>query len=558
MAQRNIRGLDRRSIVDGSTPPCDEPGPWLFPFDRTRHERSRALLGPDAAVRLTRPPTAADAVDEMSRGYERLCEADDGRALALTPPAVTALGRLADVEERYVMLLGGESGHDTLTLSELAVAHRRQLVRVAPSAQRPLLALSLVLLTHQLHAAGRFADAIATGQESIDILSRQLEVGDDVDVRPALVLALDASLMTCLAKGRRVDALEDLVRAADLLDRVCRDHAEYTDDRDDHLRVLSHALSSVAVREEVPPAVFELAARLGVPPPEPTAVGGSTARTAGRARSQADDLHDDALHLAVSDGDGPAAAAAAGSAVNAYRQMLTAQPAHERNRLLRRLSRALWRHATILNELLGRSRDAMGPGRESLALARQLLRSTECADELDELIGELGVTLHDLSHIALAAGLIGEHDQLAEEAARISCWTVGARALRALGAALHRRAADACETTVALALRGRSMSETVAAGVHTSARAVAIRRTLIDDDDSTTRWELANSLLAHGHLRCLDGEGQQGAQAMADAHRTVSGLPGREAQSMRDAARTALLAACAAHDDVVPVDDWPL
>ncbi len=563
MARRNSRGLDRRSDVGRPAQCPDALGLWAFPFDRERHERTRALLGPDTAAGLVGPPTVADAVDDSTREYERLCDAeghDVWSPVPTSPGAVLALARLADVEERYVMLLGGESGHDTLALAELAVAHRRQLARAAPEPHRPLLGLSLVLLTHQLHATGRFGDAIATGQESIDLLGRQLEVVDGVDVRPALVLALDASLTTCLAKGRRVDALEDLVRATCLLDRICDEHAAYARDLDDHLRVLSHAVTQVGPHDDVPPAVRDGAARLGVPVPAGDTPGGSA--TVGAAappgRSLADELHDDALHLAASDGDGPAAAAAAGGAVNAYRRMLATQPPTLRNCTLRHLSRALWRHATILSELLDRSRDAMGPGRESLQLARQLLRSTECADELDELIADLGVTLHDLAHIALAAGLVGEHDQLAEEASRISRGTVGTHAMRALGAALHTRAATACETTVALAARGRATANTVRAGVYTSTQAIAVRRTLIDDADHMTRWELANSLLAHGHLRCLAGDGQLGAAAMADAYHTVDGVPGRQAEAMRGAARSALLAACATRNDIVAHDDWPV
>lgn len=562
MARRRIRDLDRRSGVDQPLPADNDPGPWLLPFDRERHERARLLLGADTAAGHTAASTTARLMDIAAREYEQAGltgENDTWSATPVGPSAVAALRRLADVQERHVTLLTGQRGHDALTLAELAVAHRRQLAR-HDATHRPLLGLSLVLLTHQLHAAGRIGDAIATGQEAIDLLSRQAGVAPGVDVRPALVLALDASLMTCLANGRRVDALEDLVRATDLLDDICHDHPEFEPDLDEHLRIVAQALSDLRLDDDPGAASAGPAPRRGTtraqpmppwPTPEPPDPLG--------ARTRADDLLDDAQHLAASDGDGPAAAAAAGAAVAAYRRMLSEQPAQRWHRTLRRLSRALWRQAIILSELLERPRDAMGPGRESLTLAREIMRSTESADGFDELIGELGVTLYDLDRIAWAAELVGEHDQLAEEASRITVDSVGAQAMRAFGAALHRRAAEACETTAALMARDRPMTAVVAAGLHTSTRAVAIRRALIDDDDDPVlHWELANSLLANGHLRCLDGANQRGAQAMVDAHGVVASLPGHAAKAMRDAARSALRTTCAAHRDITPRSDWPL
>lgn len=560
MARREMRDLDSRPDASCGPPSHHDADPWLFPFDRTRHDRARGLLGVDTAASHVRPSVTADLIDDATRRYERAC--GTGRRsptpeTAAWPSALHALQRLADVEERHVALLCGEPGHDTLTLAELAVAHRRELARRDGTRNRALLGLSLVLLTHELHASGRFADAIGTGQEAVDILGREPAVDVDRDVRPALVLALDASVMTCLANGRRVDALEDLIRATDLLDDLASERAAFGPDLDHHLWTLSNALTSLGLDRGRQPVT---AARGAETSHDRAAADASGRRSVTRSttRSFADDLYDDALHLVASDGDGPAAAAAIGAAVNAYRGMLGTVPAHRRHQGLRCLARSLWRHAVILNEMLDRPRDAMGPGREALTLARDILRATERADGLDDVIAELGVTLHDLSHIALVADLIGEHDQLAEEATRITVHSVGHQAMRALGAALHSRAAEACETTAALATRGRSMRATVAAGLHTSGRAVAIRRDVLDDrDDATRRWELANSLLAHGHLLCLGGAAQRGAQAMAEAYATVRSLPGQQAQAMREAARGALVAARAAHPGIVAADGWP-
>jgi hypothetical protein len=557
VARRNLRRSDDRPDTQGSATSLDDLAPWVFPFDRSRHERARRLLGPDSAGVFTRPVATADIIDFHARELESAC-VDSGQdvwcADTASPQAVLALNRLSDVEERHLVLVEGEPGHDTLTLAELAVSHRRQLVQRMPATQRPLLALSLVLLTHQLHAAGRFSDAVATGQEAVDILTRMVGGNADLDARPALVLALDVSLMTCLANGRMLDATEDLVRATDVLEGLTRDRPEHDDDLAEHLQVLALTVDRPDLDDDTR-TLLDHTSRWDLTLREPAAA--SPPVPLRSARSEADELYDDSVHLATSDGDGPAAAAAAGAAVAAYRRRLAGQSAEHWHATLRRLARALWRHAIVLSELLDRPRDAMGPGREAVSLPRRVLRVVERAEDFDELVGELGMTLHDLSTIALSAGLVGEHDQLAEEVARLETTSVGETAMRALGAALHNRAAEACETTVALAERGRGMRATVLAGIRNSGHAVRVRRATAGTD-LMAQWELANSQLAHGHLRCLNGEGQQGAQSMADAYHTVLTLAGPAGQTMREAAEAALLAACAAYPDNPPRDDWPL
>lgn len=561
MARRNHWQVDAHADTDRQPPSRDDLAPWLFPFDRNRHERARRLLGPDSAAAFTRPSTTAGMIDYSTTEFEGSCRADGHDPCSIAAASretIRTLTLLADVEERHLVLIGDEPGHDALLLAELAVAHRRQLAQRAPAVHRPLLSLALVLLTHQLHAVGRFADAVATGQEAIDILTR-LDDADDIDTRPALVLALDASLMTCLANDRRMDALEDLLRATDLLDEVTREHAEHTDDLHEHLRALSELLTDLGLDDDLRSVLHDVAPRWESALPEVgVSVPHATAPVETRARTVADGLYDEGVHLATSDGDGPAAAAAIGASVSAYRQLLTQQPAELWHLTLRRLSRALWRHALVINELLGRPRDAMGPGREALSRARQVLRAIESADEFDTLIGELGLILHDLAQIALDAGLVGEHDQLVTETERLDTSSVGARAMRALGTALHNRAAESCETTVALAVRDRPLAPTVTGGLAASTRAVAVRRDLLDPDDPMTHWEVANSLLAHGHLLCIDGRVQEGAQAMVDAYHLVLALPGRPAAAMREAAESALLAVCASHPGITPHSDWPL
>lgn len=523
--------------------------PWLFPFDRTRHEAARAMLGPDSAAVFTRSATTASMIEYSTREFDRACADADGT----TPPtAFEALERLADVEDRHVVLAGPDRGAEELALAELAVAHRRQLAQRMPARHRPLLGLALVALTHHLHATGRCGDAVATGQEAVDLITRLLGADDDVDARPALVLALDASVMTYLANERRIDALEDLLRATDVLEDLTRDELGFDDDLQDHLRALADLMAGMGLDADVRTVLHDVAPR-GDP---------STALLGGRAgsgeRTAADELYEDGVHLATSDGDGPAAAAAIGNAVAEFRRLLGQQAAEQWSLTLRRLSRALWRHAVVLSELLGRPRDAMGPGRDALTRARQVLRTADAADGFDALVGELGVTLHDLCHIALDADLVAEHDQLAAELGRLDRASVGRRAMHAFGTGLHNRAAEACETTVALAARERNMTATIRGGVRASTRAIAVRGDLAEDGDERAQWELANSLLAHGHLLCLGGDGQHGAQAMADAYHAVLAVDGRPAEAMRGAAEAALLAACAAHPSITPRSDWPL
>lgn len=566
MARRDIRrGVRRTPTVPMGQAP-EALSPRLFPFDRRRHEQARGLLGVDTASSLTSPATISDAIDLHLREYEHACRlaglagVDPVAATAPHPLVTQALERLADVEERYLVLIERETGHDAVPLAELAVVHRRQLARSDPTAHRALLGLSLVLLTHQLHATALFADAAATAQEAIDVLGHRGPQRHGTDVRPALVLALDASTMVNLSRGRRVDAAHDLVHATVALDDLTADRPAFGGDLRRHLGALSGTLAHPDLDDDVRATLRSTVSHLRLVPP----VDDDGRHRPGPAvvpdvpRSEADDLYDTSAHLMTSAADGPAAAAAAGAAVAAYRRLLAVQPAERWPMILRRLARALWRHALILNELLGRPRDALGPGREALTLTRRALRTVEHDDHFDDLIGQLGVTLHDVAHIARTAGLIGEYDQAAEEAVRLRTSGVGADALRTLGAALHGRAADACETTVALVERGHDMGPTVAAGVHTSGHAIGIRRTLLRDDDPMTFWELANSQLANGHLWCLAGDGQAGAQAMADAHETVATLPGAPGRAMRDAAGTALLAACASYPDIVPRADWPL
>jgi hypothetical protein len=523
--------------------------PWLFPFDRARHEAARATLGPDSAAVFARSATTASMVEHATREFDRAC-ADGDRATR--PTAFEALERLSDVEDRHLVLVGPDRGSEGLALAQLAVAHRRQLAHRMPARHRPLLGLALVVLTHHLHATGRLGDAVATGQEAVDLITRLLGADDGVDARPALVLALDASVMTCLANERRIDGLEDLLRATDVLEDLTREDAGFGEDLHDHLRALADLMAGMGLDADVRTVLHDVVPR-GDPSAAPRA-----GRTAFGERTAADELYEDGVHLATSDGDGPAAAAAIGSAVGEFRRLLGQHPAEQWSLTLRRLSRALWRHAVVLSELLGRPRDAMGPGRDALARARQVLRTTDTPDEFDAMVGELGITLHDLCHIALDADLIAEHDQLAAELDRLDRVSVGRHAMHALGTALHNRAAEACETTVALAARDRDMTATILGGVRASTRAIAVRGDLAEDGDELAQWELANSLLAHGHLLCLRGDGQHGAQAMADAYHTVLAVEGGAAEAMRGAAEAALLAACAVHPNIIPRSDWPL
>ena len=50
-----------------------EATPWVFPFDRTRHERARARLGPDRAAEFTRPATTPDVLALYARELDEAC-----------------------------------------------------------------------------------------------------------------------------------------------------------------------------------------------------------------------------------------------------------------------------------------------------------------------------------------------------------------------------------------------------------------------------------------------------------------------------------------------------
>jgi hypothetical protein len=184
--------------------------------------------------------------------------------------------------------------------------------------------------------------------------------------------------------------------------------------------------------------------------------------------------------------------------------------------------------------------------------------TTESGDrEYDRLVGEVATAMNDLSRIAAAAGYADEYARLARDVEQL-CGGRDRATTRAVGAALHSRAAHAGEAAIALASRGNPVLAVVVAGIDASARAVAVRRSLVTDDDPVTRWELANSLLAHGHLRCLIGDGQAGAQSLVDAFHAVVSLSGESAAAMRHAAQKALVSACRSYPDLEIGDDWPL
>jgi hypothetical protein len=528
----------------------------IFTFNRSRHERARGALGWDSAADFGRPSTTAGVVAYRSREYHEACQrhdhSDGGRIDAGTAPGVVrALERLSDAEERHLVLTSTRDAVTTLPLARTAVAHRRSLARVAPSSQRPLLSLSLVLLTHRLHVAGQFDDAVETSREAVSI-ARTLVVDGRTEARPALVLALDASLTTWLALDRRRDAVDALRQAADVLHGLARREPAYRRDLHIHLAALDH-LERGHRREAWQPNAREHS-RAGdrtratelVPDRQPL-------------HENADALYEHGIHVATEGASGPTVAAAAGAAVVAYRR-LRADPATSGPRALieRKLARALWRHAVALHERLDRPRDAISPGREGVALGHRLLMITESGGhEYDKLVGEVATAMHDLSRIAAAAGNADEYERLTRDVEQL-CAGRDRVTTRAVGAALHGRAAHAGEAAIALTARGSPARAVVVAGIDASARAVAVRHSLVNEDDPVTRWELANSLLAHGHLRCLIGDGQAGAQSLVDAYHAVAGLPGASAAAMRQAAHKALVGACRSYPDLEIGDDWPL
>lgn len=537
----------------------------LAAFDRHRHERARAELLPNSAADFGRPSTTAGVIEYRGHEYREACRrfdrAEDAWVTVDTPAEVVrALERLTDIEERHLVLRLPAAAAEALPLAERATAHRRRLARNAPQTHEPLLSLSLVLLTHCLQAAGRQYDAVARGQESVDLASRLVADGR-ADVRPVLVLALDASLHTRLALGRERDVGTRLRLATAVLRELVVDEPAYRQDLDDHLAALDELgdewETSRRERARELRRITRWEAASAPRSPDSRPVAPPTVDT--RSHERADGLYEHGIQVVTGGADGPAAAAAAGTAVTAYRRLhddpVAAGPRHL---IDRKLARALWRHGIVLHELLGRPLDALGPGRASVALGHDLLLSTAwSAEAYNKLVGEVVTATHDLSRIAAAAELDDEHAQL-EGDVRQLCAGTDRTTTRAVGAALHNRAAYAGEAALALARRDRPFAAVVAGGIDASVRAVAVRRSILDDDEPVTRWELANSLLALGHLRCLNGDGQIGAETLVEAYRAVAALPGPSAAAMRRATYEALRGACLSYHDLDIGDDWPL
>jgi hypothetical protein len=562
---RDERGTGVNPVADDTAADPRELVAAVSAFDRRRHERARALLLPDSAADFGRPSTTAGVIEYRAGEYQEACRrfehtADAGVMTDTAPGVVRALERLTDVEERHLVLTATHEPARALPLAQRAAAHRRNLARGSPLTHGPLLSLSLVLLTHRLQAAGRGYDAVTLAQEAVDIASQSVADGR-TDARPTLVLALDASLSTRFALGRQRDVVNRLRTAAGVLRELAAEDPEYHDDLDKHLAAVdelgyewdshrsAHAANPGGPRRGA-------AVRPSAPSTIPTA---GTSRRSERFHRDADALYERGIRIVSGGADGPAAAAAAGAAVAAYRR-LRENPAKSgpRHVIERKLARALWRHAIVLHELLDRPRDALGPGRESVALGQQLLRTTTSdAAGYCKLVGEVTTAMHDLSRIAEAAALVDEHARLIDQVEQL-CAGRDRATTREVGAALHHRAADAGEAALALSARGRPLAAVVSAGIDASALAVMVRRNLLDDDEPVTRWELANSLLAHGHLRCLIGSAQIGVQTILEAYRTVASLPGQSAAAMRHAAREALLTACMSYPELAIGDNWPL
>jgi hypothetical protein len=562
---RNDRATGVNPVTDGTVAGPQELVAAVSAFDKRRHERARAVLLHDSAADFGRASTTAGVIEYRTCEYREACRrfehAEDARVTSDTAPGVVrALERLTDVEERHLVLTSTQEAAGTLPLAQQAAAHRRNLARGSPLTHDPLLSLSLVLLTHRLHVAGRGYDAVTFGQEAADIASRLVAAGRS-DVRPTLVLTLDASLSIRFALGRHRDVVARLRRATGVLQALAAEDPVYHCDLTKHLLALDELGyewdSRRSARRERPGGLTRRP-----PAREPCPSDVSEAGSAGRSdkfHRDADALYERGIRIVAGGADGPAAAAAAGAAVAAYRR-LRVDPAKSgpRHVIDRKLARALWRHAIVLHELLDRPRDAVGPGRESVALGQQLLRATTSdAPWYGKVVGEVTTAMHDLCRIVEAAALVDEHARLTAQVQQL-CAGRDRPTTREVGAALHHRAASAGEAAHALAARGRSPAAVVCAGIDASARAVMVRRGLVDGDEPVTRWELANSLLAHGHLRCLLGDAQVGALTIVEAYRTVASLPGPSAAAMRSAAREALLGVCSSHPELAIGDNWPL
>ena len=280
------------------------------------------------------------------------------------------------------------------------------------------------------------------------------------------------------------------------------------------------------------------------------------------ALATADALYRRAIQLSHQPGSGDAAERAAGEAVAAYRaqQRSDRHPTAPETTVLqarRKLALALWRHSRLLAANHG---PALGlePGREGIALARAVLEATHSDDPgFDALIAETATAMSHLSQIAAAAGHPSEHDTVLRDAIALCEAHHGPRARHALGMVLHERAAEAASAVHAGIARGQHNEAQTTSALDALDKVVDVRRALVDPRRPATQWELAESLLMRGKLRCLLADGEGGATDLLAAWNTVATVEEPDTGTLRDQVRHAMHLAEEAYPQVVATLAWP-
>jgi tetratricopeptide (TPR) repeat protein len=280
--------------------------------------------------------------------------------------------------------------------------------------------------------------------------------------------------------------------------------------------------------------------------------GGSDQESAVLAK--ADALYQRAIETSHRPRGMAAALRLSAEAVAKYREL--AHPDGD-DRVQRKLALALWRYSMLLvaNQ---HAQEALGPGHEGIALGRALLDAAHPDDpDLDELVGETGTAMNDLSQAAAAAGRLDEHDALVRDAIALCGAHQGPRARQALGTALHNQAIALANAAVADSPGGGPAAAKLITALDAFDRVVDLRREIADASNPMSQWELANSLLQRGKLKCLAGRGKPGATDLLVGWKMLAAITGPSADALRGELRQAMHMAEAEFPQIVARLDWP-
>jgi len=276
-------------------------------------------------------------------------------------------------------------------------------------------------------------------------------------------------------------------------------------------------------------------------------------------RDQGDDaasLYERGVQLSHEKGRGEEAERVLGAAVAAYRRLQRSGDDPEAVRARRGLARALWRHSMQL-DVLGRRTEAMAPGREGVALFREVLDDAPPDDAAsDELVGELGTAMNDLSQVAVGAEFRHEHQALMRDVVELCEGRPGPLARQALGTTTRQWPTP----TACSAFGGASPppADYVSAVIDLANRTVELRSELADLARPMTVWELANSRRQRGVVLCSAAMGERGIADLLAAWDIASRLiTGASVEDLRSEVSEAMYWAAARYLHVAASVDWP-